>query len=286
LFLHQTSIKTHRMKSKYFLFLIACLLLSCKTNNTKESKNSDSDEIDNLFFSKDDITKIEPTATNYSDSFTLNKNEFLNIHFTLDKPLIQSLQIIAPNLSEHELLEKGNFQFSFLVDGKIVYVENLDKGAGLKVSKTEQLNHTIRLVAPEQLDYWGWFMWLKFMKLGGGQDELSKGIHSLSIEVRPYVKQEKLSAGDLLAKGKITVEVAEIPVDKNLIPVQKIQPNSGWEISTDKFDKNKIEALNRKIAENRFEKINGIVIIKEGKLLIEEYFNGEARDILKMKMPS
>ncbi len=277
---HQKSIKTYNMKSHYFFILITCLLLSCKNSKAPESKNANLDEIENLYFSTDDITKIKHKIHNYTNNFTLNKDEFLNIHFTLDKPLIQSLQTIAPNLTEHELLEKGNFQFSFLVDGKTVYVENLNKGAGLKASKTEQLNHTIRLAAPKQLDYWGWFMWLKFMKLGGGQDELSKGSHSLSIEVKPYIKQETLSVGNLLAKGEITVEVAEIPVDKNLISIQKIQPNSDWKISKDNFDKNKIEALNRKIAENRFESINGIVIIKEGELLIEEYFNGETRDSL------
>jgi len=255
-------------------------MISCKISNNSKSKNSNTEEIENLYFSKDDITKIKSTTHNYSNSFALNKDEFLNIHFTLDKPLIQSLQLLAPNLTADQLLENGSFQFSFLVDGKIVYVENLNKGAGLKASKTERLNHTIRLVTPKQIDYWGWFMWLKFMKLGGGQDALSEGNHSLSIEVRSYIKQETLSVGTLLAKGNIVVEVAEIPVDKSLIPVQKIQPNSGWEISKDNFDKNKIEALNRKIAEKRFESINGIVVIKEGQLLIEEYFNGETRDSL------
>ena len=266
---------------KYLLVvIIACLMISCKISNNSKSKNSNTEEIENLYFSKDDITKIKSTTHNYSNSFALNKDEFLNIHFTLDKPLIQSLQLLAPNLTADQLLENGSFQFSFLVDGKIVYVENLNKGAGLKASKTERLNHTIRLVTPKQIDYWGWFMWLKFMKLGGGQDALSEGNHSLSIEVRSYIKQETLSVGTLLAKGNIVVEVAEIPVDKSLIPVQKIQPNSGWEISKDNFDKNKIEALNRKIAEKRFESINGIVVIKEGQLLIEEYFNGETRDSL------
>ena len=266
------------MTSKYFLILIACLIISCKNN--KISIKPHSEKIENLFFSKDDISKISFSKDNYINNFILNKDKFLNIHFTLENPLIESLQLLAPNLTADELLEKGNFQFSFLVDEKIVYVENLHKGAGLKVSKTEQLNHTIRLVAPKQLDYWGWFMWLKFMKLGGGQDELSKGSHTLSIEVRPYIKDETIALGNLLAKGKITVEVAEIPVDEQLISVQKIQPNSGWEISKDNFDKHKIKALNRKIAENRFENINGVVIIKEGKLLIEEYFNGSARDSL------
>lgn len=268
------------MKSNYFFILIACLMVSCNNNTNSKSKSSNKEEMENLYFSKDDIAKIKSSTPNYSNSFTLNKDEFLNIHFELDKPLIQSLQLIAPNLTENELLDKGNFQFSFLVDGKIVYVENLNKGAGLKPSKTEQLNHTIRLVAPEQLDFWGWFMWLKFMKLGGGQDALIEDNHSLTIEVRPYIKQDTLKVGALLAKGNIAVDVAEIPVDETLIPVQEIQANSGWELSKDNFDKDKIEALNRKIAENRFENINGIVVIKEGQILIEEYFNGETRETL------
>lgn len=266
------------MKSHYLLVLIALLSLSCKHSNY--SKNTPPEETENLYFSKDDITKIAATEYTYANSFNLHKDEFLTLHFSLDKPLVQSLQLIAPSLTEDQLLEKGNFQFSFLVDGKVIYVENVNKGAGLKASKTEQLNHTIRLVAPTQLDYWGWFMWLKFMKLGGGQDALSEGNHALRIEVRSYIKNDTLQVGPLLAMGSITVEVPKIPVDESLIPLQKIQPNSGWKISKDNFDDTKIEALNRKIAEGRFENINGIVVIKEGQLLIEEYFNGEARDSL------
>lgn len=268
------------MKSNYFLALMACLLLSCKNSTTSQSKDANLDKRENLSFSKDDIEKIKAETYNYIDSFTLHKDEFLNIHFTLEEPLIQSLQKIAPKLTEDELLEKGNFQFSFLVDGKIVYVESLNKGAGLKASKTEQLNHTIRLAAPKQLDYWGWFMWLKFMKLGGGQDELSEGNHPLTIEVRPYVRLDTLKVGSLLAKGTINVEVAKIKIDESLVPIQKIHPNSGWEISTGYVDTQKIEALNRKIAEGRFENINGLVVIKGGKLLLEEYFNGESRNSL------
>jgi CubicO group peptidase (beta-lactamase class C family) len=266
------------MKSNCLLILLACLVISCK--NSDVLSNSRSEEIENVYFSKDDISKGDASKSEYITSFTLNKDEFLNIHFTLDNPLVESLQDIAPNLTVDELLENGNFQFSFIVDGKIIYVENLNKGAGLKASKTEQLAHTIRLAAPQQLDYWGWFMWLKFMKLGGGQDVLEDGKHTLGIEVRPYVKQDSVRVGPLLAKGQVAMEVAEIPVDESLIPVQEIQPNSSWKISKDTFDIRKIEALNRKIAEGRFEAINGIVVIKEGELLIEEYFNGETRDSL------
>ncbi|WP_435262042.1 serine hydrolase domain-containing protein [Tenacibaculum sp. nBUS_03] len=268
------------MKSNYLLVLITCVLISCKNGTTSQSKKTSLDKKENLYFSKDDIEKINSTAYNYINRFTLNKDGVLNIHFTLEEPLIQSLQKIAPNLTEDELLEKGNFQFSFFVDEKIVYVENLNKGAGLKASKKEKLNHTIRLVATKKLDYWGWFMWLKFMKLGGGQDELSEGSHSLTIEVKPYVNLDTLKVGTILAKGSINVEVAKIKIDESLVPIQKIQPNNGWEISTDYVDIQKIEALNRKIVEGRFENINGLVVLKDGKLLLEEYFNGESRDSL------
>lgn len=264
------------MRSNYILIIIAFLIIACNS----KSKNSDLEKKENLNFSKIDISKTQPTSKDYIKNFTLNKDEFLNIHFTLEEPIIQSLQSLAPKLTEDELLEKGSLQFSFLVDGETVYVENLNKGAGLKAFKTKQLNHIIRLVAPKPLDYWGWFMWLKFMKLGGGQDALSEGKHSLSIEVRPFIKKDSFKVGALLANGNITIEVPEIPIDKSLIPIQKIQPNSGWEISKANFDSDKIEALNKKIAEGRFEDINGIVVIKENKLLIEEYFNGETRDSL------
>ena len=263
------------MKLKYYLTLTICLIISGNAISYAQTK-----KIENLYFSKIDLKKEKIKLTDYTNSFTLNKDKFLTAHFTLDKPLIESLKLLAPNLTQDQLLNKGSFQFSFLVDGKIVYTENLNKGAGNIKSKTTQLKHTIPLIYPKQLDFWGWFMWLKFMKLGGGQDVLAKGNHSLTIEVRPYIKRSEIKVGAILAKGNITIEVAKALVDESLIPVQKIQPNSGWKLSKDNFNTKKIEALNRKIAEKRFENINGIVVIKENKLLIEEYFNGENRNSL------
>lgn len=263
------------MKLKYYLTLTICLIISGNAISSAQTK-----KIENLYFSKIDLKKEKIKLTDYTNSFTLNKDKFLTAHFTLDKPLIESLKILAPNLTQDQLLNKGSFQFSFLVDGKIVYTENLNKGAGNIKSKTTQLKHTIPLIYPKQLDFWGWFMWLKFMKLGGGQDVLAKGNHSLTIEVRPYIKRSEIKVGAILAKGNITIEVAKALVDESLIPVQKIQPNSGWKLSKDNFNTKKIEALNRKIAEKRFDNINGIVVIKENKLLIEEYFNGENRNSL------
>lgn len=265
----------NNMKSNYLLAILTLLIVSC--NAKQKSKASTENSIS---FSTINVSKEKSSPEDYINTFKLNKDQFLNIHFTLEKPLVKSLQELAPNLTEDELLELGNFQFTFLVDGKKAYTENLNKGAGLKASKTSQREHTIRLVAPQKLDYWGWFMWLKFMKLGGGQDLLASGKHSLTIEVRPYIKQTSLKTGKILAKGAIPIEVIEKQIDKNLMAIQKIKPNSGWKLSEESFNHTKIEALNRKIAEGRFENINGIVVIKNNKLLIEEYFNGATRNSL------
>lgn len=268
------------MKSNYLFILITCLLISCKNNSQSKSNNANSTEIENLYFSTVDFTKIKGKIEKYSKSFNLHKDAYLSIVFNLDKPLIQNLQELAPTLSEDELLSKGSFQFSYIIDEKIIYVENLNTGAGPKTRKTEKLRQVIPLVAPEQIDFWGWFMWQRFMKINGGLDAYTEGNHTLSIEVRPYLKGDVLKVGPLLAKGTIAVEVPKIVIDESLVPIQKIQANSGFEVSKDNFDNNKIEALNRKIAEGRFNDINGIVVIKEGKLLLEEYFNGTTRDSL------
>lgn len=268
------------MKSRYFLILTACLLISFKNNSQSKPDDTASNETENLYFSKVDYTKTKIEAANRTKHFNLNEDKYLSVLFTLEKPLIQNLQELAPSLSEEELLSKGNFQFSYLVDGKLIYVENLNTGAGPKARKTERLRQVLPLITPERIDFWGWFMWKRFMKFNGGQDAFSEGNRVLSIEVRPYIKEGALKVGPLLAKGTIVVEVPKIIIDENLVPVQKIQPNSGWEISKASFNSNKIEALNRKIAEGRFEDINGIVVIKENELLIEEYFNGTTRNNL------
>lgn len=256
------------------------LVLSCK-NNKKTSHEQDIKKQEGIIqFVKSNPKKGENIESEILESFTLYSDESLAIHFTLDQPLIKSLQVLDPGLSTEELLNKGNFQFSILVDEKVIYVENLHKGAGLKDSKIIQRTHTIPLISPEPLDYWGWFMWLKFMKMNGGQDVLSEGKHQLSIQVRSYLQNDELIVGEVLAEGSIAMNVAEIPFDKNEVELQEIEANSGWKVSEDSFDRTKIEVLNKNIAQKRFEKINGIVVIKEGELLIEEYFNGEDRESL------
>ncbi|WP_299884113.1 serine hydrolase [uncultured Lacinutrix sp.] len=273
------------MKSITVLILFVYSFISCQNNknislNKKQSDHIQLEQTNNIYFAKNKAKIKGSNTPEFSKHFNLNEDKHLSIHFTLDKPLVHSLQLLAPKLSEDELLNNGNFQFSFLVDNEIVYVENLNTGAGLKSAKKTQLEYSLPLISPERIDHWGWYLWLKFMKMSGGRDKLDKGKHVLSIEIRTYLNNEELHVGKLLAKGNLDINVKELPFDQNAVALQTIAVNSGWDISKDHFNHSKIEALNKKIAQKRFENINGIVVIKEGELLIEEYFNGETRGSL------
>ena len=54
---------------------------------------------------------------------------------------------------------------------------------------------------------------------------------------------------------------------------------NGWEISQEKYDTALMETLKREIDQNVYRQINSIVVIKDGKLLIEKYFNGSERNL-------
>lgn len=266
-----------KINLKYFVVLLVVLITSCK-NEAKLSAQQ-SNEIAQIQFSVQDFFDKEAAVT-YVSNLHITNEENLNILFDLKEPLSTSLQNLEPTWSQEKLLEKGNFQFEIYVDETLAYTQNLQSGAGTIESKTKQLRHRIPLMHPERIDYWGWYLWLRFMKMEGGQDKLSVGEHQLKIKIRPYVNSTELKVGPILAVGQVSVSVSEISVNKNEIVVQPIKPNSGWPISKAKYEVSKIEDLNKKIAQNRFEAITSVVIIKDEELLLEEYFNGATRDSL------
>jgi len=52
----------------------------------------------------------------------------------------------------------------------------------------------------------------------------------------------------------------------------------GWEKSTELYDRGMMEELSRRISDSTYRNINGIIVIKNGTLLIEQYFNGATRE--------
>ena len=97
-----------------------CLCISCKKNDIPKQDTSKSEKTTQILFSKTDLTQNQMYEDVFVNNLILHQDKFLSLHFILKQPLVQSLKKLSPNLSEEELLNKGNFQFSSLVDGKII----------------------------------------------------------------------------------------------------------------------------------------------------------------------
>jgi CubicO group peptidase (beta-lactamase class C family) len=207
----------------------------------------------------------------------LNMTTELNARMYLDKTIISHLHDLAPTRSVRELCAAGSFQFTFLVDDAPIYVYNLQTGAGSCEYKNETTVYGIPLRGTEEQDHWGRFLWMKFMKLGGGDAALSEGNHLLEVEVRPYVDTGEVVIGPLIGKGNIRVNSTEREIDSKEVVVQAIAPTDRFAIAADAPGKGRIEAMNRKIVSGQFEDVTSIVVLKNGALVLEEYFNGADR---------
>ncbi len=217
--------------------------------------------------------------SDFLKTFELAENRDLNIRVFMGNSLTNYLHPLAPGLSAEELNKAGNYQFSFSVDGTMVYSENLVPGAGTLETKNSRTVFRIPLISTTNEDSWGRFLWNRFM-IRGGEDALTEGKHALRIEVRPYVKSPAIKTGDLIAAGEITLNIVKPKVDEAQIAPRPILPGSGWPVSDESYDREKIRELKRKIAWRDFKDITSLVVVNNGKLLIEEYFNGAMRSTL------
>jgi CubicO group peptidase (beta-lactamase class C family) len=217
--------------------------------------------------------------TDFLNSFELKEKTDFNIRVFLSNSLTNYLHLLSPQLTSDELTKNGNYQFAFFVDDQKIYLENLNAGAGSADSKNQRTVFRVPFISSTNEDSWGRFLWNRFL-VSGGQEALTSGNHILKIEIRPYLKLTEVLTGNLIAEGEINIIVPEIKIKEKLVRVQSVKPLKDWQISTDKFDKSKIEELNRKIASRTFKNITSIVVIKDGKLLVEEYFNGTNRNTL------
>ncbi|MTI30456.1 serine hydrolase domain-containing protein [Xanthovirga aplysinae] len=234
-----------------------------------------------ITFMSNIIPLEEYRESDFLSSFEIEENSDLNIRVFLGNSLTNYLHQLDTTLTVDELVKKGNYQFSFYVDGDLLYTENLNSGAGLPHQKNENTILRKPLLSSTNEDSWGRFLWMRFYYRNGGEAALESGTHVLKIEIRPYLDNDGIIVGDLIAQGEINLKLAEPgQVAEEQIAIQPIQPNSGWELSKDRYDKEKIRELNQKIAQNKFKNITSVVVIKDGKLLIEEYFNGANRNTL------
>lgn len=217
----------------------------------------------------------------FSNHYLLTPNSNLFFAFTLQKPLTYYQKIIAPKFTDTELFGQGNFQFTLWIDGKVIYRSNLFPGAPMQ--KQQNLETTFKRPLMDNIQgqgSWSESFWNRFL-YHGGEKALTDGKHHLRMEIRPYVTANNLLVGDIIASGELQLEVRLNPViDPDKYKLRKPIVYPGLNSSKAKFDSDKIQQLKGMIAQGVFKKINGIVVLKEGNLLIEEYFNGTDRDSL------
>src|ERR1044072_2395345 len=227
------------------------------------------------------MSKLVPIEE-YSEKDLLKTYELkdpgeLNIRAFMDNSLTNYLHRLAPEMNAEELVKRGNYQFSFFVDGNLIYRENAFASANNIENKNIKTIFQMALINSTGQETGGTVIWRRFM-LNGGHEALSAGAHSLRIEMRRSLKtpefRGELKNGDLIALGELRLKAIKPKIDEALTAVQPIKPKSGWEISREPYDREKIRELNRKIAENLYKEIKSVVVIKDGKLLIEEYFGG------------
>jgi CubicO group peptidase (beta-lactamase class C family) len=219
------------------------------------------------------------TENDFAKAVELNDKNELYIRVFMDNSLTNYLHEAAPSLTAEELAQKGNFRFTFIVDGRVIYTENLNPGAGTAQSKNKLTVFRVPLVTRTNEDSWGRFLWNRFMMHGGDQ-AFSPGTHQLKIEMSSYVNNPQPVTGKLIASGSVSVRVPARSITAGQRSIQPVKPGSGWPVSSHRYDSTLIMQLNEKIADRTFKDITSIVVIRNGELLLEEYFNGAGRNTM------
>jgi CubicO group peptidase (beta-lactamase class C family) len=235
-----------------------------------------------IIFTSKAIPVTELKEADFLNSCELTNKSDLFMTAFLGNCITNYMHTIAPDLSAEELVKNGNYQFSLSIDDRLVYKSNLMPGAPyarIQDSATTICKALIDNKNPGGL--WSKSFWNRFMN-NGGDSVLTEGKHTLLMEIKPYVKTgEQLKVGELIASGTLNLLVRRKPViDITKISINKVMPYDGINISSDDFDRNLIKILKGSIEEGVFKNISSIIVIKNGKLLIEEYFNDETRNSL------
>jgi CubicO group peptidase (beta-lactamase class C family) len=237
--------------------------------------------IGRIFFSAGEIPAVQSGDFDFLTSYTLTNKSDLHFLALMGNSITNYLHGLDPSLPADSLVKYGNFQFRLYIDNKLIYESNLMPGAPYAA-----IQHKATIINKPLIDnkngygLWSESFWNRFMR-NGGDSVLTDGPHLMRMEIRPYLKQREIRVGELIAAGQLNLLVARNPViDISKINLSQVKPYSGLEKSSEQFDAGRIRELKGKIDEGIFKKITSIVVIKNGKILIEEYFNKATRETL------
>ncbi len=239
--------------------------------------------IGKIIFTSNSIPLAELKESDFSNNYELTNKSDLFITVFMGNSLTNYKHFIAPDLSAEALAKYGSYQFSLLVDNQLIYKSNLWPGAPYREIQDTATIFSAPLInnKTEGWYLWSQSFWMRFIN-NGGDSALTEGKHQLKMEIRPYIQLgTALKTGEIIASGSLSLNVKRKPtIDLSKVKLTALKPYNGFLLSTDNYDKKLIVTLKGNIEEGVFKQISSIVVIKNGKLLIEEYFNGETRDSL------
>ncbi|MFB6454829.1 serine hydrolase domain-containing protein [Chitinophaga sp. Hz27] len=235
------------------------------------------DNIGRIVFTAQPIPLAAMSAHDFLQTYELtNKND---LYFTafMAHSLTNNIHQLGPGLSIDSLQKAGGYEFSLLLDQRVIY-RNRILGAPLPaVRNNETVIHMPLIDNAHEGVWWTQFYWMRFL-YNGGDSALTDGHHVLRLEIRAYLKD---TVGGLIAAGDLLLNVNRHPViDVTKVRLSPILPYKGLIASRELFQQDKIKELKARVEAGEFKKINSIIVIKNGKILVEEYFNGESRDSL------
>ncbi|HTJ14502.1 MAG TPA: serine hydrolase domain-containing protein [Dinghuibacter sp.] len=237
--------------------------------------------IGRIVFTDREIPPADLTAGDFLRHYVLTNKSELFITAFMGNSLTNELHRMAPGWTADSLTKNGGYQLALFVDGKLVYKSNI-QGAPYPIVKDTETALSKPLIRNEG-GWWSQYFWLRFMN-NGGDSALTEGEHLLRLEIRPYLREKTVAPeteGALLAAGDLPMMVYRKPViDVSRITLSAVQPYNGLEVSNSPYDTNKMKMLRGLIEAGVFKQISSIVVIKNGKILVEEYFNGETRNTL------
>lgn len=229
------------------------------------------------FYAEDPQTA--PGKSQPLQELRLTNKTNLFIKVSLQQPLTYFLQQLLPGVDADSLSKIGNYQFNFFVDDRLVYHTELIPGAPRPIQQQKDTSW-IKPIIDNQHEgaWWSQSAWNRFM-FNGGDSALTDGQHVLKIVFRPYVKTPALKIGEPLAQGTIRLTVQRVPkIELAKVKIAPIKPYADLETSKDPYDRDLIKKLKAYVDADVFKHITSIVVLKNEKILIEEYFNGSSRD--------
>ncbi|MBO0948401.1 serine hydrolase domain-containing protein [Fibrella forsythiae] len=237
--------------------------------------------IGQLRFTDKAMPSADLTEADFLGTYTLTNRSNLFMTAFMGNSLTNYLHQLAPELPADVLTKTGGYQFSFFVDDRLIYQSNLHPGAPYaQIKNTETIISKPLIDNQKEGAWWSQSAWNRFMN-NGGDAALTEGPHRFRLDIRPYLNLASPTVGGLLASGTLKLLVNRKPViDLRTIRLNVPRPYPGLPVSTERFDRDRIKALKGMIDAAVFKHITGVVVLKKGKLLIEEYGNGATRDSL------